>query len=92
VLTTLTLVALSPRFNAAVKNVHITTLNSRFNPKKTARTAGSTKGCVEMWPARELVRLVVVSFANRPFVAAHKPESTARWSQLKAIVGGDAVV
>lgn len=93
VLTTLTLVALSPRFSAAVKNVHMTALNSKFNPKNAARTTGSTNGCVEMCPASELVRLVVVSFANSPLVAAHSPERIERWSQLKAIVArGDAVV
>jgi hypothetical protein len=29
----------------------------------------------------------VVSFANRPLVAAQRPEATARWIQLVGMVG-----
>ena len=43
---------------------------------------------MEMWSARELVRLVVVSFAKRPLVAAHRPEMRERCSQLRAMVVG----
>lgn len=74
--------------SAAVNSVHIARLNSRFMPKKNALSkklitllSGLSPNSAAR-PADQLeVRVVVVSFAKTPFMAAQAPEETARMIQ-----------
>jgi hypothetical protein len=88
-LTILTRVVESALVKAAVNSVHIAKLNNRFMPKKNARRrkliilfSGDRPNNAASPADHDEVRVVVVSFANTPLIAAQAPDETARMIQM----------